>query len=102
MLRLLCADREWLQVTYRGVYASRLKPVHTGQRIALAEEVPLSLLREKRYSEEIRRLFSDREPVEPGFLRRLECLQYKLYLHYMPHLPDCMVVAREAYVSQDR
>lgn len=97
-LQILYAEREIQKIIYRGVYSSQIGPSLVGTRISLAEEAPLSLLNDPRYTLAARQLFSSRDRVAPEFLSGLQQQGNKLYLHYISRCSEYLVVAREVQI----
>ena len=97
-LRVSYDDREYQTLLYRGVYAGQFSAAHSGKRIVLAEELPLSLLPEICPAPDIARLFFTREQVSPEFLHLLVKMGYHLYRHYLDSGEECIVVAREVQI----
>ncbi|TWH51995.1 hypothetical protein [Sporomusa sp. KB1] len=92
-------NREYQTILYKGVYAGQFRAAHTGKRIVLAEELPLSLLPELCAAQDIARLFFTREHVLPEFLHLQQQMGYHLYQHYLDSGEECIVVAREIQIS---
>lgn len=99
-LRASYDDREYQTILYRGVYTGQFRAAHTGKRIILAEELPLSLLPELYSAQDIARLFFTREHISPEFLHLLQQMGYHLYRHYLDSGEECIVVAREIQIGR--